>query len=207
MFMCFQVTVSDCVFENNGNVTTVKEDQYRGSAAGVSIGYDDNHYSDAGTPPHRVPTGNGLVSITRCIFRYNKNYPLPGEQINQHEFLSRYLFPGRGGALAVTVNSSFPFNANISDCIVEENSAHSLGGGFYLAFSAYSEHLIVVNNSVFVKDYVEDIGGGALCVAFVEAGSRESFSVRLQVFNSNFSENRALFGGGIFFMAGGECLS
>ena len=202
MFMCFQVTISDCIFEHNGPVTILKDDQYRGSAAGISIGYDDNHYNDTGTPTDTIPTGNGSVTVTGCIFRNNTNSPLLDDQVNPHAFFSRFVFPGRGGALSLTVNSSFPFDANIDNCLVENNFAQLFGGGFYIAFSGYHEHLTVVNNSKFIGGHARDGGGGGLVVGFVEAGRSESFSVRLEIFNSNFTENRAVFGGGIFFFAG-----
>lgn len=200
--MCFQVAVFNCIFEHNGPVTTLKQEQYRGSAAGISVGYDDNHYHPAGTLPDSVPDGNGFLSITGCTFRNNTHSPLTEDQLDPHQFLSRYLFPGRGGALSLTVNSSFPFHANITDCLVEDNSAQSIGGGFYIAFSGYSEHLTVVSNSEFVRNSARDIGGGGFFVGFVEAGRRKRFSVRLQLYNCNFTENKAVFGGGIFFIAG-----
>ena len=200
--MCFQVTVFNCTFEHNGPVTILKQQQYRGSAAGISIGYDDNHYNPAGTPLDSVPDGNGSLSITRCTFHNHTHSPLTEDQLGPHEFLSRYLFPGRGGAISLTINSSFPFHANITDCLVNDSSAQSIGGGVYIAFSGYSEHLALVSNSNFVSNSVRDIGGGGLFVGFVEAGRRESFSVRLQLYNCNFTKNKAVFGGGIFFNAG-----
>lgn len=202
MFMCFQVVVTNCMFEDNGPVTVFKQEQYRGSAAGISIGYDDNHYSDTGTPIDRVPGGAGSVTVTNCTFQNNTHTPITDQQVNPHNFFSRYVFPGRGGALSVTVNSSFPFNANITDCLVENNLAQSFGGGFYIVYSGYSEHLTVVNNSRFSNGHAQDGGGGALVVAFVEAGRRESFNVRLEIYNTNFADNSAVFGGGIFFLAG-----
>ena len=200
--MCFQVVVTNCTFEDNGPVTVFKQEQYRGSAAGISIGYDDNHYTDTGTPIDTVPDGAGSVLITNCTFQNNTHTPITDQQVNTHNFFSRYVFPGRGGALSVTVNSSFPFNANITGCLVENNLAQSFGGGFYIVYSGYSEHLTVVNNSRFASGRAQDGGGGGLVVAFVEAGRRESFNVRLEVYNSNFADNSAVFGGGIFFLAG-----
>ena len=202
MFMCFHVAVTDCTFEHNGPVTVFKQDQYRGSAAGISIGYDDNHYADSGTPIGSVPDRTGSVSVINCTFQNNTHTPITDQQVDAHNFLSRYVFPGRGGALSLTVNSSFPFNANITNCLVEDNLAQSLGGGFYIVYSGYSEHLTVVSNSKFVSGHAQDIGGGGLVVAFVEAGRRESFNVRLEVYNSIFADNSAAFGGGIYFLAG-----
>ena len=80
--------------------------------------------------------------------------------------------------------------------------AQSFGGGFYIVYSGYSEHLTVVDNSRFISGHAQDEGGGGLVVAFVEAGRRESFNVRLKVYNSSFANNSAVFGGGIFFRAG-----
>lgn len=198
------MTVTDCIFEHNGPVNIEKEHQYRGSAAGISIGFDDNLYwNTSGTPPGLIPEGNESVLIEGCTFRNNThNSPLTTEELSPHNFLTLFLFPGRGGALSLTVNSSFPYHANISDCLVEGNSAKSLGGGFYIAFSGYSEHLTVVRDCEFVGNKAQDIGGGGLFVGFVEAGRTESFSVKLEVINSNFTENKAIFGGGIFFNAG-----
>ena len=204
MYMCFQVSVSDCIFEHNGPVNiTAKSDQYRGSAAGVSIGYDDNHYNNiTGTPPESVPDGGGSVSITGCTFRYNEQRPLPEDELDVNEFLATYKYSGRGGALCLAINSSFAFDASIDNCTVENNFAQALGGGFYIAFSGYHEHLSTVNNSRFFQGHARDVGGGGLFVGFVEAGRTRSYSVRLEVFNSDFSWNKAVFGGGIFFQAG-----
>ena len=203
IYMCFQVNISDSIFEHTGPVNITKLDRYRGSAAGVSIGYNDNgdNYTN-GTLPESVLDNGGYVNITGCVFRHNEQRPLQDDEISVHEFLDSYRFAGRGGALCLTVNSTFAFDAYINDCIVEYSYAKSLGGGFYIAYSGYHEHVIVVNNSRFVDGYAEDFGGGGLFVGFVEAGRPRSFSVHLDVLNSNFTDNRAIFGGAIFFQAG-----
>ena len=92
--MCFHVVVTNCTFEHNGPVTVFKQEQYRGSAAGISIGYDDNHYNaESGTPIESVPDGAGSVSVTNCTFQNNKHTPITDQQVSTHNFFLVMCFP------------------------------------------------------------------------------------------------------------------
>ena len=57
----------------------------------------------------------------------------------------------------------------------------------------------MVDNSRFISGHAQ---GGGLVVAFVEAGRRESFDVRLEVYNSKFADNSAVFGGCSYLLPG-----
>ena len=166
-------------------------------------GFDDNHYYVNGTDPDSVPDISGIV-ISGCTFRNNTSDPL-AELVSTTKLLQAFLFPGRGGAIAITINSSFTFNATIEDCVIDNNHATTFGGGLYLGYSGYAAHTTYVNKTLFMNNHCDGPSGG-LQFGFIEGGGN-GFTVALEVYNSEFYDNAALFGGGIHLFSNSEfCL-
>ena len=220
------MTVTNCVFEENGFVGVTKFGyQYRGHAGGLSVGkymirikigcchilclfyfsgFDDNHYNVNGTDPDSVPDIRG-IHISGCAFRNNTSDPQKsGDLVTTTQLLQDYIFPGRGGAIAITINSSFAFNASIEDCVIHNSYATSFGGGIYLGYSGYAAHTTSVNRTIFVSNRCDGPSGG-LQLGFIEGGAN-GFTVRLEVYNSEFYDNEAEFGGAIHMFSNRKLL-
>ena len=187
IFQSLWVEVTNCSFEHNGPVYILRNDQYRGHAAGLSIGYNMPHLSSQ----------TGQVIVKNCTFRNNtsdpKANPVYLEPNRPHEILRGFVFSGRGGGVAITLNSSFPFSVSIDDCIVEENRAQAFGGGMYLLFGAYVAHTMKMNNTRFTNN--KSGTGGGLSLATLE-GVKDGLT--WAIVDSHFENNHANLGGGIF---------
>ena len=140
-----------------------------------------------------MPDIRGLL-VSGCTFRNNTSVP-QAEQVSTSRLLQAFLFPGRGGAIAITINSSFTFNASIENCVIQSSFATSFGGGIYLVYSGYAAHTTSIDRTMFVNNRCDGPSGG-LQSGFVEGGG-SGFSIRLEVYNSEFYDNEAEFGGGI----------
>ena len=142
------------------------------------------------------------IHISGCTFRNNTSDPQEsGNLISTSALLQDLLFPGRGGAIAITINSTFAYNASIEDCVIENNHATSFGGGIYLGYSVYAPHATSVNRTMFVSNHCDGPSGG-LQLGFVEGGVNGV--LRLDIYNSEFYDNHALFGGAIQVLSNGE---
>ena len=162
-------------------------------------GFDDDHYSSNGTDPDSVPDVRGL-QISGCKFRNNTSNPQEsGKVVTTSQLISDFIFSGRGGALAIIINSSFAFDMRIEDCVVENNFATSFGGGIYLGYSGYNTHTTDINRILFTNNNCDGPSGG-LHSAFIEGGGN-GFTVTLNVYNSEFYDNEAEFGGAIFLFS------
>lgn len=209
IYQCTSIEVLRSDFVNNGPVNISREGQYRGHAGGLSIGYtyiNDNDDDDPGMG------GN----VTMSVVRNDSAGPGPGAWIDQCKFLNNTsngldldsgqtlegtVFPGRGGALTVAIDSPFEFNVVISSCEVIGNTAQAFGGGIYLVFSGYNPHFTTVNNTVFIDNTSK--GSGGLSLGYVE-GSEGGESVKMDVYDCYFRNNSGAFGGGIYIYADSE---
>ena len=148
-----------------------------------------------------MPDVRGIL-ISGCTFRNNTSDPQEsGSLISTSDLLEDLLFPGRGGAVAITINTTFAFNASIEDCVIENSFATSFGGGVYLAYSGFAPHATSVNRTTFVNNRCDGPSGG-LQLGFVEGSVG---GLRLDVYNSEFYDNVGQFGGAMQLVANGEC--
>ena len=184
------VEVTDCTFEHNGPVSVFKPDPYRGHSGGLSIGYGSSNMQSEGS-----------LKVTHCTFRNNTSSPQVSLEESSTRIFQRFIFTGRGGGCALTINTTFPLNITVEDCLFEDNSAQARGGGLYLAFTGFSQHVTIVNRVTFVRNKTPGTGGGLLY------GSVDGTStITLLAKNLTFIENEARDGGGmlIFVLNGGE---
>ena len=193
IFQCFTVQISDCLFEHNGPVAIARNYSYRGHSGGVSVGLD---CGDNCSSPNEV----GL-SISNCRFHNNTSGPRKSAYDRSEQSLVAAHFPGRGGALAIIINSNFEYNVSIVGCRLEGNHAFTSGSGIFTFFTGYSPHHMMVRDTVFTKN--TGSFNGAIVFAYIEGSNRGS-DIRLEVYNSRFTDNRATFGGGIFIFSGGK---
>lgn len=189
------VLVDNCTFEHNGPVSLLKKEQYRGHAGGLSIGTEVEEQRD---------DLSVCFTIKNCLFQNNTSDPPANLTISTTQLFQAFLFPGRGGGCSILMNTSFPANSTIEDCVFENNSANTFGGGLYLGFSGYSDHIIFVNRTRFERNRSGTAGG--LQYGFLE-GVEQEVDIRLLVQDSEFVENSAVYGGGTFMYAAGEICS
>ncbi len=186
VYMSRVVYIGNCTFEHNGPVSVLKPQQYRGHSAGLSIGtreksttYSEIHFM-----------------VTDCTFRNNSSNAPLGATLTS--VLKTFIFPGRGGGCSILMNTSFPANATVENCVFEENCATTFGGGLCLGFGGYSSHEIVINKTKFIRN--RSHGAGGLFYAFLQGVGR---GADLLLTNSEFIENLAQLGGGTSIFAAG----
>ncbi len=189
VYISGNVYIGNCMFEHNGPVSVLKPQQFRGHSAGLSIGTREESTNDPEV----------FFMVTDCTFRNNtSNAPPANVGISTRAFTTR-TFPGRGGGCSILMNTSFPANVTIENCIFEGNSATNYGGGLYLGFGGYSSHDIVINKTKLIRNRSDSAGGLFYgFVQWVELGAD------LLLTNSEFVENSAQLGGGTFIYATGK---
>ncbi len=188
MYMSRVVYIGNCTFEHNGPVSVLKPQQYRGHSAGLSIGTREESTNDPEV----------FFMVTDCTFRNNSNNAPLANVGATTRVLTTFTFPGRGGGCSILMNTSFPANATVENCVFEENSATTFGGGLYLGFGGYSSHEIVINKTKFIRN--RSHGAGGLFYGFLQGVGR---GADLLLTNSEFIENLAKLGGGTHIFAAG----
>jgi hypothetical protein len=183
LYNCDFIQVTGSVFEHNGPTSVIKEDQYRGHAGGLSIGY------------HLTPTPPVAV-ISGCLFRNNTSDPSSDLVQTTSDLVRSSQFTGRGGGCAFPVNPLYSLNATVKDCTFEDNFANSFGGGLYVAFNGKEHNTVILRRVVFLRNRAPT--AGALEVGFVSGGNPGAQN-GLLAYDSVFIENQATFGGGVYF--------
>ena len=185
LYNCNFIRVTDSVFEHNGPTSIIKQDQHRGHAGGLSIGYDD------------IPVPPGPVAVVSgCVF-LNNTSNATSHVIQTTSDLAQFArFTGRGGGCAILIDSMYPLNATVVNCLFELNYAHSFGGGLYINFNGLEHHIVTIRQVQFVRNQASTAGG--LEIAFYSGGNLGADN-RLEVYDSNFTNNNASFGGGVYF--------
>ena len=177
---------------------TAKE--YQGSAGGCSIGYNSlsSNFTEAQAPNHDASEGvapsssqsTTNVFISECTFTNNFAQTPTRQNGNSTDALTRYIFHGRGGALAVLVNIDSPLIFTFSDNIVINNSAKVFGGGVYYITQRRSDQAYIFCNSTFINNSASGAGGLAL-VYLLNVNASSVFGVHNYVYNCTFYNNTA----------------
>ena len=195
IYMSFHINITSCKFLHNGPVAVNKRQQYRGHSGGVSIGYDDDHYSESGTNITSIPQKRGIY-ISGCTFHNNTSDP--PESSFASEILQAYLFTGRGGSISVLFNATFNVNISIENTTVNESFAESFGGGMYVAFTGNAHNTVTLNQMEFIRCQCPN-GPGGFFMASIFSNNVHKISDTLEVYNSEFIDNHSKGGGGIYF--------
>ena len=193
IYNCQTALITDCTFEHNGPVSVNKSERYRGHAGGLSVGY------------HRegMLSSRPQLRVERCTFRNNTSDPLANIQQSTTQLLQQGVYTGRGGGCSIIITSFSPLNGTLEDCVFEENFAHSYGGGLYITFDGQLDHLLVLNRVRLAKN--SSPTGGGLVVGYGPGSAFKFDSVSsLFVFNSEFVENGAEFGAGMYLITAGR---
>ena len=103
-----------------------------------------------------MPSSPGLT-ISDCVFRNNTSLPAGKEDLPFNHLIQENRYFGRGGAIAININSTTPYNTLIKDCTIENNSARLFGGGLYLVLRGVTNHSTVINASTFKDHRIMDM--------------------------------------------------
>ncbi|CAI8053265.1 hypothetical protein GBAR_LOCUS29133, partial [Geodia barretti] len=112
------VAIANCHFFHNGPVGVVKTNELRGHAAGLSLGYSITADEEE----------NLTAIVESCVF-YNNSALLADSSTS--EALNDRVFPGRGGGLAVLVDSVTTVTVDVINCSFFNNFATEFGGGAF----------------------------------------------------------------------------
>ena len=194
IYNCQTAQIINCTFEHNGPVSVNKFEQYRGHAGGLSVGY--HHNTTLSTRPQ--------LRVERCTFRNNTSNPLASIQRSTTQILQQGVYTGRGGGCAIIIIPSLPLNGTMEDCVFEKNFAKSYGGALYITFDGELDHLVVLDRVRLAKNFSPT--GGGLVVGYGPGSALDSVS-SLLVNNSDFVENEAKLGAGLYLITAGEYLT
>ena len=178
LYNCDFITVKNCVFEHNGPTSVIKEEQYRGHAGGLSVGY------------HLLPVAP-VLTVSGCVFRNNTSDPTSDLVHSTADLVRFSRFTGRGGGCTFPINALYSLNGTVKDCIFEDNFANSFGGGLYMSFNGDQPHTVTIRRVLFLRNYAPTAGG-------LEIGYGSGIIHKLRVYDCNFTENEAIFGGGVY---------
>ena len=134
--------------------------------------------------------------VSGCVFRNNTSNPASELVQTTSEIVQSMLFTGRGGGCTFPINPVYSLNATIEDCLFERNFALSFGGGLYVAFNGREHHTVTLHRVKFVQNQAPTAGG--LEVGFIRGGIPGADN-KLLAYDSEFIENKAKQGGGVFF--------
>ena len=186
VFNCHHVFMNDSLLENNQGSGIVNA-SYRGNTGGVSFGYN--------TLPLEFNTPQLLVSHSK--FRNNRATATSAFRTSSQAFFAQ-IFTGRGGALAIFSNeSNHDLNLTISDCLFENNTARSFGGGVYLLLGGFTTHHKIRVERVNARYNTAQLGGGGFQASFFNNGPEED-PLLMSFVECEFSNNRGIAGGAIF---------
>ena len=152
--------------------------KYRGNSGGVAFGY--NMPASLEKP---------ILRVASSEFR-NNSAIAEGTFHTSSQTFSKRVYSGRGGSMAVYVNTSHHnISITISNCVYENNIAPSYGGGIYLGLSekGYSQNDVLIEGTRFVSN-TAGLGGGGFVLNHPEA----------KIVDCNLINNSATAGGGIF---------
>ena len=190
LYNCHFVIVRDSIFEHNGPTSVVKSEPYRGHSGGLSIGY------------YKLEVEGGpRALVSNCTFRNNTSDPNSVAVQSTSDLFERFAFTGRGGGCAFTISPSTSLRAVVEYSTVEGNFARSFGGGLYVGFDGNLNHTVIVDRVQLIKNECPGAAGG-LEIGFVQGADPVSTN-QIIVLNSEFIENRASFGAGIYYFSPG----
>lgn len=137
-----------------------------------------------------------MAIVSGCVFRNNTSDPTSDLVQTTSDLVQSSRFTGRGGGCAFPINPLFSLNATVEDCLFEQNYARSFGGGLYVAFNGREHHRVTIRRVRFIRNNAPT--AGALEVGFITGGILGADN-QLMAYDSEFVENYAIFGGGVYF--------
>ena len=180
-----QLIVVGCTFEHNGPASFIKFKDYKGHTGGLSVSLFRH------TSLHQTELN---VTIRDTIFHNNSAMPEETAQRSPSQLFDQFIFTGRGGALGLFFGNNISrVNAEVMNCLFENNAALTFGGAAYVVFSSRSNHNVKIWNCRFRRNR-SGFGAGALFVGFFDTGTSSIHST-VSIMETQFTENSAEQGG------------
>jgi len=172
------VKITNCSFFNNTSNGSYVKRPFQAASGGLSISYINGTYSSVN------------ISVSGCNFTKN-SATLPDtiqRDIQRLSFQS-----GRGGGVAIFINSFTPVNCVVSNSVFVNNKADDFGGGLICnIITVFSHQIYKYGNLLFVNNSAKI--SGAFLHGYLFSRSSEAFLGAL-ITNCTFVENNAGIGG------------
>lgn len=178
------VEVTRCQFRDNHNLFPADiNDGIRAPSVGTK--------SSAGLCLFGTATKTNVV-IKDCLFHNNTASHNHDDDMSQLRFKPH----GRGSAILIQIIGAFNSSIDISKCTFSDNHAQVEGAAVYISLSKNSSlNHILIRGSIFTKNKSTLGAGGAIGLNSFQF----TFSNRIYIENSVFSENMADSGGAVSF--------
>lgn len=107
---------------------------------------------------------------------------------------------GRGGGLCIVIDKKSAFNIfEVTHCNFTDNSA-IWGGGLYISILGNAQrNNISINDCVFYNNSCSTLAGGGANIGFQAYNDNHPQGNTIQLNHCTFTENKAVFGGGVSF--------
>ena len=175
------MTVKNCTFHNNTSSSYFTRKLYQGNAGGLSISYNMRF-------SNRIVSSIDVL-VTDCIFTDNHAAPPTALRLSSIESLALNIFAGRGGALAMPINTTSFVNCVVMNNIFINNSAHSFGGCIYtFVGGSYRNHTFLFASNMFIKN---SAGIGGVISLIQSQRIPDTFLLHATIQNCTFIQNRA----------------
>ena len=144
--------ISNCLFQNNSvdsqSVATTFDSNRNGFAP-------EGNLVDPSSPPPPPPPPGASRGGDSVMLDRSEQFETRGQ------LFGNQILTGRGGGVAIIVNSNVGVEVNMTDCVFRENSAAEFGGGVYALLQGPSTHLLSISacRSVELSNY------GVKCIA------------------------------------------
>lgn len=128
--------ISNCLFQNNSvdseSVATTIDSNRNG------FGPDEGDLQDPSPSPPPPPPGSSSGGDGPMLDR-SEQFETRGQ------LFGNQILTGRGGGVAIIVNSNVGVEVNVTECVFRENSAAEFGGGMYALLQGPTSHLISIS--------------------------------------------------------------
>ena len=193
-----EVLIRESYFKMNKNNQLIDNVTPSGSGLHIVLSYcrprslTDNYTCLSG-PGNNISQSN--YRIEECTFTRN-NGSIHFEE--EHQLLASGF--GRGGGLCVIIDTnSFANTIHVSDCEFTDNSA-KWGGALYVVMLGSSrDNSVIITRCRFSNNSCNDLAGGAATIGYQHYNTMSPQNNSVEFHRCKFSENRALYGGGVNF--------
>ena len=181
------ITVKNCRFHNNTSDSLFTSKEYQGSAGGISIGYNFNATKASSVHANAlIPPADATVTslITNCTFTDNSARLLNGQGGTAADVVMNKIFPGRGGAVVVLVNTDYKLTFNFSDNVVINNFGEIFAGGVYCLTRKSSSQTYTFKNNTFINN--TGLRAGGLGLFYTKT---PTIAIHNDIYNCTFYNN------------------
>ena len=192
------VSLHNVLFHSNVGTGTFLQ-SFRGNSGALALSYQGYSAHNTNTP---------RVLLCDCQF-INNSALATSTFLTSEEALSRHIFTGRGGAIAVYINEHVvDVSIDIEDSTVVNSFARSYGGGVFIIINGRlpTQHSINFVRTNISSNYGQLAGSGVF-LGFLSSTSTVVRPHSVVFSECSFTNNTGLSGGGIYIITSfvGKC--